>query len=481
MKILLVSSEVAPLAKTGGLADVAGSLPRALQQLGHDVRIMLPHYSRVIDRTAKLKPVGLNFTVPDAGKPADCTVFKTQIGKVTTWLLGNQGYFDREELYGTPTGDYPDNAERFGFFCRAVLQALPLLDFRPDVIHLNDWQTGLIPVLLKTEYADDPFHTSIGTLITIHNLGYQGLFPADTLTRLGLPKWLFNVNELEYWGDISLLKGGIVFSERVNTVSPTYAEEILQPRYGAGFDGILRSRGPAFSGILNGIDNTNWDPQTDPALPQPYSAGNLRGKSRCKIALQKELGLPVDAGALLIAMVTRLDIQKGIDLLELGWERLLQRPIQFVLLGSGRQEYMDRFAARAQLHPDQVAVRLKFDDGLARRIYAGSDLFLMPSHYEPCGLGQLIALRYGCVPLVRNTGGLTDTISDLDSGSAQANGFRFSAATADAMLATIDRALKVFTNRKAWLNLARNGMQGDFSWHRSALDYQTLYQQCRRA
>jgi ADP-glucose type glycogen/starch synthase len=481
LKILMVASEVAPLAKTGGLADVAGSLPQALGKLGHDVRIIMPHYPRIIPGSVKTRALDLNFSVPLGAGQRPCSVLQTQIGTVPTWLLHNPDFFDRDQLYGTPIGDYPDNAERFGFFCRAVLQALPLLEFCPDVIHLNDWQTGLIPILLRTEFADTPFFQQTGTLLTIHNLSYQGLFPTKTLEQLGLPNWLDHPDALEFWGQISYLKGGIQFSDQVNTVSPSYAREILQPQFGVGLDGVLSARGRAFSGILNGIDHDSWNPASDPALPAAYQAGNLRGKGICKKALQQELGLQQDPKAMLIAMVTRLDHQKGIDLLMQGWEDLLRRPIQFVLLGSGTQEYMDFFAARAQANPDRVAIRLDFDDALSRRIYAGSDLFLMPSHYEPCGLGQLIALRYGCVPLVRNTGGLADTITDLDSGSVKANGFRFSAATTAAMLATIDRTLKVFANRKRWLNLARSGMQADFSWQRSAIEYQTLYQQCPRA
>jgi len=316
LKILMVASEVAPLAKSGGLADVAGSLPQALARLGHEVRIIMPHYQRIIPASVKIKDLDISFSVPLGPEQWLCSISQTKIGKVPTWLLQNRNFFDRAQLYGTPTGDYPDNAERFGFFCRAVLQALPLLDFHPDVIHLNDWQTGLIPLLLNTEYADEPFYRNTGTLLTIHNLGYQGLFPATILERLGLPNWLNHPDALEYWGRISVLKGGVLFSDQVNTVSPTYAKEILQPQFGAGFDGILRSRGPEFSGILNGIDNHAWNPAADPALPYAFQPGNLRGKTLCKKALQKELGLRPDPKAMLIAMVTRLDQQKGIDLLK---------------------------------------------------------------------------------------------------------------------------------------------------------------------
>jgi len=478
MRILLVSSEVAPLAKTGGLADVAGSLPRALKQLGHDVRILMPGYRGIAARTEP-RATGIDLEVPLGSRSIGGRLLETGLEGLPVYLLECPAFFDREQLYGTPDGDYPDNAERFGFFCRAALAALPHLDFRPDVLHLHDWQTALIPVLLRSELAGERFYAGIGSLLTIHNLGYQGIFPAETLSGLRLSAELFHPDALEYWGKISFLKGGVVFADRVNTVSPTYAAEICTPELGLGFDGILRSRGGDFSGILNGLDPAQWNPAEDPHLPAGYRPGDLRGKTRCKALLQKELGLQSDPSAPLVAMVTRLDVQKGLDLVEAGWSDLLQRPVQFALLGSGERGLMDRFGERGRQTPQRVAVRLDFDDGLARRIYGGSDLFLMPSRYEPCGLGQLIALRYGCVPLVRRTGGLADTIQDVSRAPRQGNGFSFDAYLGEALLASLDRALLEFRQRRSWLELVRRGMQEDFSWTRAADDYLKLYQDCQ--
>jgi len=474
MKILLVASEVTPLAKTGGLADVAGSLPRALRRLGHDVRILMPAYGTIQSRES-LKATGVALEVPVGGRRLGGALLETRLDEVPVYLVEHHEFFGREQLYGTPDGDYADNPERFGYFCRAALDALPRLGFRPEVIHLHDWQTALIPVLLRGELAAEPFFAGTGTLLTIHNLGYQGIFDAGTLDRLGLnPR-----PELEFWGKISLLKGGVVCADRVNTVSPTYAREICTPELGVGFDGLLRSRGEAFSGILNGIDNTQWDPAGDSALPAGYRAADLRGKPQCKTRLQQELGLQRDPSAPIVAMVTRLDVQKGFDLIEAAWPTLLQRPLQFVLLGSGERELMSRFASRAGVDPRRVVVRLGFDDGLARRIYAGSDLFLMPSRYEPCGLGQLIALRYGCIPLVRNTGGLADTITDNDRAPRRGNGFTFDAYLDEALLASLDRALLEFRDRPRWRGLVRRAMQQDFSWNRSAQAYLDLYRNCQ--
>lgn len=473
MKILLVASEVTPLAKTGGLADVAGSLPRALRRLGHDVRILMPAYGSIAART-RLQPTGIDLGVAMGGARIGGSLLETSLDGVPVYLVEQREFFAREQLYGTPDGDYPDNAERFVYFCRAALAALPQLDFRPEVIHLHDWQTALVPVLLRQELAGDPFFAATGTLLTIHNLGYQGVFPNALLPRLGLRAG----PDLEFWGRFSLLKGGVVCADRVNTVSPSYAREICTPELGLGFDGLLRARGHRFSGILNGLDNAQWDPAADPQLPASFQAADLRGKARCKARLQKELGLRHDPTAPVVAMITRLDIQKGLDLVEAAWPDLLQRPLQFVLLGSGERELMNRFAARGAANPQRVAVRLDFDDGLARRIYAGSDLFLMPSRYEPCGLGQLIALRYGCIPLVRSTGGLADTIVDNDLDARRGNGYAFGAYLGEALLASLDRALLEFRDRPRWRTLVRRALQQDFSWERSAQDYLELYRLC---
>ena len=475
MKILLVAPEVAPLAKTGGLADVAGALPRELRRLGHDVRVILPYYRVTREKHFPLTATSWPVQAVVGGSLRRGLVRETLLDGVPIYLVEHDAYFDRPELYGTADGDYPDNAERFGFFCRAVLDFLRHGPFRPQVLHLNDWQTGLIPVLLRSELAADPFYAAIGTLLTIHNLGYQGLFPAATLTTLGLSAELFTIDGLEYYGQISLLKGGVLCADVLTTVSPTYCREVQRPELGHGFDGILRSRRRDLYGVLNGLDSEQWDPLTDAALPACYSADDLRGKPRCKRALQQELGLEIDPGRPLVAMVTRLDPQKGLDLVAAAWDKLLARPLQLVLLGSGERGLMERFAARGAASGGQAAVRLSFDDALARRIYAGSDLFLMPSRYEPCGLGQLIALRYGSAPLVRRTGGLADTVSDVDRDPRGGNGFSFGKLSETALLAALDRALAHFAERRGWLALVRRGMRADLSWGRSAQHYLELY------
>jgi ADP-glucose type glycogen/starch synthase len=474
MKILLVASEVAPYAKTGGLADVAGSLPKALRQLGHDVRIILPCYQTVEEKHS-LRKGRKSVEVPIDGQLHKGMLRQHTLDGVPVYFIENREYFHRDGLYGTAEGDYPDNAERFGFFCRAVLALLRRLDFRPDVLHLNDWQTGLIPVLLKTELKDDPFYRTIGTLMTIHNLGYQGLFLPEVLPLLGLPPQLGTPAGLEYFGKISFLKGGLIYSDLLNTVSPTYCREIQTPQMGHGFDGILAKRSKALHGILNGLDTRLWNPELDPALVRAYNESDLRGKAANKKALQAQLGLETDPSIPLVAMVTRLDTQKGLDLVEDAWERLLERPLQFVLIGSGEQIHTERFARLKDRYPGRVSINLDFDDTLSRRIYAGSDLFLMPSHYEPCGLGQLIALRYGSIPVVRKTGGLADTVIDPADDPRHANGFTFTEATADALLDALDRALALYGDRRNWLKLVKRGMSQDFSWRGSAEHYLELY------
>lgn len=475
MKILLLSSEVAPFAKTGGLADVAGALPKALRRLGHDVRIMLPYYREIAAKGFPAPSERKSVTVTIAGQDHRAGLRQGSLDGVPVYFVENREYFDREGLYGSDGRDYPDNAERFGFFNRAALQLLKRIDFRPEVIHVNDWQTGLVPVLLRTELQLDPFFAGIRTLMSIHNLGYQGLFPPPSLATLGLDPRLDSMEAMEYYGQISFLKGGIVFADAASTVSETYCREIQTPELGFGFDGILRHKGSRLFGVLNGLDPKQWDPTLNGAIPAPYDAVNLRGKAATKKQLQKELGLPLSASLPLLGMVTRLDSQKGLDLMEAVWPQLMARPLQLVLLGSGEQGYSARMAELGRRFPQQASINLFFDEGLARRIYAGSDLFLMPSRYEPCGLSQLIALRYGSVPLVRHTGGLADTITDIDADPRHGNGFSFGPATPEALLAALDRALARFAQRRTWLQLVRRGMTQDFSWNRAAEHYLDIY------
>jgi starch synthase len=475
MNILLTASEVAPFAKTGGLADVAGALPGELKRLGHDVRIFMPLYRSVRERNLTLCPRAdlPPIRVGDASRSG--RVWQGDLQGVPVYFLEQDAFFDRDGLYGTPRNDYPDNAERFGFFARALLTALPQIGFRPDVLHLNDWQTGLVPALLRSEWTGDSFYRDTATLTTIHNLGYQGLFPAEMVSSLHLDPGLFTMEGFEYYGQLSFLKSGLVFADLITTVSETYCAEIQTPPMGHGFDGILRSRTERLFGVLNGIDDKLWNPQHDVALPARYHAEDLAGKRENKRRLQTELGLKAGADVPLVGMVTRLASQKGLDLVEQAWEALLKRGVQVAILGSGDQDFMDRFAGLGAQSAGQAAVRLGFDDRLARLIYAGSDMFLMPSHYEPCGLGQLIALRYGSVPVVRKTGGLADTVFDPADNADRANGFTFSEVSASALLGAMDRALALYRDSEDWLRLVRSGMQGDFSWRRSALRYLELY------
>ncbi len=475
MKILFVTSEAAPFAKTGGLADVAGSLPLTLRRLGHDIRVILPSYQSIEEKGYSVRKGRKSVEVTIDGAAQKGLLRQSSIDGLPFFFIENRNYFNREGLYGTEEGDYPDNAQRFGFFCRAVLALLRRMDFRPDVLHLNDWQTGLIPVLLKTEFRDDPFYSSMGTLMTIHNLGYQGIFPPSALSSLGLSPTLMSVEGLEYFGDISFLKGGVLYSDLLSTVSETYCREIQTPEMGFGFDGLLSRRSRNLFGILNGLDDKLWDPGLDSALVSPYGASDLRGKNTNKKMLQKELGLQTSSGIPIVSMVTRLDTQKGLGLLEEAWEELMHRDLQMVILGTGQRKHMEFFAGMQDRFPGKVSINLAFDESLARRIYAGSDLFLMPSLYEPCGLGQLIALRYGALPLVRRTGGLADTVTDPEENSQNANGFSFKKASGAALIQALDRALVQFKDRRAWLKMVRRGMNQDFSWTRSAQRYLEIY------
>lgn len=476
MKILFVAPEVSPFAKTGGLADVAGSLPRALRQLGHDVRIIMPYYKCVEESRNPLRKGRKSVETIIDGEVRKGLLRQSSLDAVPVYMIENREFFGRDGLYGTADGDFPDNAQRFGFFCRATLEFLRRLDFRPDVLHLNDWQCGLIPVLLRSQYKNDPFFNSIATLITVHNLGYQGLFPPEVLPSLQLDPELFSVKGMEFFGKISYLKGGLLFADMINTVSPTYCREIQTPELGFGFDGILHSRQSHLHGILNGIDPKQWDPAMSRALPASYDASDIKGKATDKRALQKELGLKIAAETPIACMVTRLDTQKGLDLVEDAWEALMQRDLQFVLLGTGEPKHMEFFTRLQERYPERVAIRLTFDDPLAHRIYAGSDIFLMPSHYEPCGLGQLIALRFGTIPVVRRTGGLADTVVDPQDDVQNANGFLFDEASGAALVAALDRALALYPDTRAWRKLMRRGMTQDFSWTASAQKYLELYQ-----
>lgn len=469
LKILLAASEIVPFAKTGGLADVAGSLPKALRELGHDVRLAIPKYRLVTNNGIESKPVIDVLTVPLNGGTTVSIESSDAIERVTTYLVRHDPSFDRDGLYG-----HPDDALRFAIYQQAVLKMMSALDWRPDVFHGNDWQTALIPL-----YAglDSRFPESLPSLYTIHNLAYQGSFPSELVPELGLPWTTFTLDGLEYYGAINMMKAGIVYSDLVSTVSERYAQEIQTPEFGAGLEGVLAQRKDDLIGILNGIDGEEWDPATDGAIAERFDLDSRRRKAANRTALRAELGLTDDPRAPLIGIIGRLAAQKGFDLLAEVAPHALGLDTQLVVLGTGDKMYHDLFSALAKRHPDRMAVRLEFNDALARRIYAGSDMFLMPSRYEPCGLGQMISLRYGSIPIVRATGGLADTVTEFDPATRNGNGFSFDDYSGVALFAALARALMVYRNSRLWDRLIRNAMKCDFSWRVSAKKYVAAYRE----
>jgi starch synthase len=473
MRILMVASEALPFAKTGGLADVLGSLPRALQQLGHHVDVVIPRYRGI---TAG-RSIG-RVSVPLGTQVAAAEVVATTSDGVRTVFIDHPAYFDRDYLYGTGGHDYADNAERFAFLARAALE-WAATGPPYDVIHGHDWQAGLVPVLLRNAFVDHPWLGTAPAVFTIHNLAYQGIFDASWLPRLGLGWELMNVDALEFWGRISYLKGGIMFSRSITTVSPTYAREIQTPEFGFGFDGILRYRSADVVGILNGIDYDRWDPARDANLPMPYDASNLAGKALAKRAVLEAYRLPVDESALarpLVGMITRMVDQKGFDLLAALADDLPRLDASFVLLGSGERRYEDLWLGLSARYPDRVGARIGFDEGLAHLIEGGADLFLMPSRFEPSGLNQMYSLRYGTLPLVRATGGLADTVRNFNPATGEGNGFAFVEYSPQALLGTLRWALSIYQDRDVWRRMQRAGTTQDFSWAASARKYVKLYE-----
>jgi len=483
LKILYVASEVAPFAKTGGLADVASALPKALQDLGHDIRVMMPKYGCINDRKYVLREViRLREIHIDLGGQKLVGSVKSAFipdTKVQVYFLDYPPFFGRQELYTDPqTGkDWPDNAERFTLFCKGVLETLKLLHWQPHVIHCNDWHTGLIPVLLKTVYSHERLFAKTSTLFSIHNLAYQGVFPKAKFALTGLPDELFrSQGGVEFYGKFSFMKAGIVFADAIATVSERYAEEITSdPELGCGLQEELRARRDVLFGILNGIDDAVWNPKTDALIARNYSASDLKGKAENKQALVEELGLPYRPEVPVIGMISRLADQKGFDLLAEALPELMKRDMQFVLLGTGDPKYHRLFTSLAKRYPKKVSVNLRFDDRLAHQIEAGADMFLMPSRYEPCGLNQMYSLVYGTIPIVRATGGLADTIVDFDRAQGSGNGFVFTEYSAAALLRAVERALAVWADQKTWLRLVKSAMRSNFTWKNSATKYVKLY------
>jgi starch synthase len=472
LRILMAASEVTPFAKTGGLGDVLGALPVALQELGASIHVVMPAY-RTIDWAAAGAENDGVLEVWMGGTRRETSLRHARHRGVPVSFVVADEFFDRDHLYGGPGGDYPDNAERFAFFARAVLALATRLEPPPDVLHCHDWQTGLVPVFAHADGAVLPAPPR--TVLTVHNLGYQGLFPPAVWPLLGLDWSYFTPRNLEFYGLVNFLKGGLVHADALTTVSRRYAEEILEPEQGHGLDGVLRERRDAVIGILNGVDYTEWDPAHDRHLVARYDAEDLGGKARCKAGLQAELGLRVAPHTPLLGMVSRLADQKGFDILSAVLPELLRLDLQLVILGSGDARYESALAAEGRRAPDRLAVRIAFDEPAAHRIEGGADAFLMPSRYEPCGLNQMYSLRYGTVPVVRATGGLDDTISEFDPVSGRGNGFKFAPYTPEALLGAIRRALDVYHRPAAWRRAIANGMACDFSWRGPAARYLELY------
>lgn len=478
ISILFASSEVFPFAKTGGLGDVAGSLPKAVSGLGADIRVVMPNY-KTIPPQYKDKMEYLGYIFADLSwRHQYCGILKLVHDGVTYYFLDNEYYFGRNELYG----DF-DEAEQFTFFSKALIEMLPLIGFKPDIIHCNDWQTGIVSLLLNATYRNrDPWYNKIKTVFTIHNLRYQGIFPKEVLPDLINVDWQhFNPNGIEYHDCVNYMKAGLVYSDSISTVSPTYAQEIKSDFYGEGLKDILVKRTVDLYGILNGIDYDKNDPKTDKRIYTAYSADSIALKYENKKQLQAELGLPVKPEVPLIGIISRLTSQKGFDLIECVLEELLGLDLQLVLLGKGDEHYKQVFENAAYWHKDKVSANITFSDTLAQRIYAGSDMFLMPSLFEPCGLGQLFAFRYGSVPIVRETGGLNDTVLSYNDYSGAGNGFTFSNYNAHDMLNTIKRAADFYRYQKdVWRLIVERGMRADFSWDKSATEYMKMYQDTLR-
>jgi starch synthase len=483
VKLLFATSEAIPFAKTGGLADVCGTLPSELALLGHEVVVMLPAHRSVSKAGLPIEPTDFEFTVPIGAKRVPGRLLKSHLpnGQVPVYLVDQPEYFDRHELYTSGGVDHADNCERFVFFCRAVLEAVRLIPLATDVIHCHDWQTGLIPAYLKTEFAGIPPFDGISSVLTIHNLAYQGQFWHWDMLLTGLDWKYFNWHQMEFFGKLNLLKTGMVFADWLTTVSHRYAAEIQQPDQGCGLHGVLASRRNSLTGIINGADYSAWDPAVDRHLPTHYTPATVRsGKAACKAALQRELGLSESPHLPLAGFIGRLTEQKGLDLLlSLVTDWTGVRDVQWVILGTGEPKYHEALARLAARHAGRLAVRLSFDEGLAHRIEAGCDLFLMPSRFEPCGLNQLFSLKYGTLPLVRATGGLVDTVtplSDRTRAQGSATGFSFVESQPAALARCVEEALSVFANEaEMWHQMQMTGMHQDWSWAKSAREYSRLY------
>ena len=491
MKILLCSSEAIPFVKTGGLADVATSLSIALASAGHDVTLMLPCTPRLMppvqDRTFTLSDSGDKFSLSMNGKNVEGEFLTADLHgtNLNVVLVDQPYYFERPGLYLEGNRSYPDNCERFCFFSRAVIEYVRRMDSPPDIVHANDWQTGLVPILVSEQLRNEPGFENIATMFTIHNMNFQGRFWHWDMQLTGLDWEYFNWQALEYYGDINLLKAGILFAEKVTTVSPTYANEIQTEDFGCGLDAVLRERREDLSGILNGVDLDHWSPENDSYISTQYNIETFEiGKAACKVALQNEFNLPQRLEVPIVGMVSRMSEQKGFDLIRHAAGALLDSDVQYVFLGTGESEYEQFIEAFAKHNPEKVAAKIGFSEALAHQIEAGSDIFLMPSRFEPCGLNQMYSMVYGTLPVVHEVGGLADSVTDLNDetlANHTATGFTFTHYNADALSHTLHRAYETFDNKEIWNQMIQNGMRADWSWKRSAEQYVELYQQAQNS
>ncbi len=471
LKILMAASEASPYAKTGGLADVLGSLPSALIEQGADVRVIMPKYKTIPEKLCEEISYRCHIHVDLGWRHLYCGIEQAQYRGVTYYFIDNEYYFKRDGLYG-----YDDDCERFAFFCKAVLAAIPSLDFIPDVLHCHDWQAGMIPVLLEAQYRKMDLYRGIASVFTIHNLRYQGIYGIENFKEwFSLSDYYFTNDKLEFYNAASFMKGGLTYSHKLTTVSETYAQEIKSPFYGEHMEGLLNARSKDLYGIVNGIDYEEFNPKKDSLIAQTFSKSNLTGKAVNKASLQKELGLTVREDIPVIGLISRLVDQKGLDLIACVLEEILNEEVQLIILGTGDRKYEDLFKEASRSHPGKVSSNIRFDNGLAHKIYAASDLFLMPSLFEPCGLGQLISLRYGTLPIVRETGGLKDTVISYNEVTKEGNGFSFANYNAHDMLYTIKRAIEIYHKKTVRNRLIKAAMSCDFSWQSSAGKYLELY------
>jgi starch synthase len=474
LKILLVSTEVHPFAKTGGLADVSGALPPALKRLGHDIRVIMPKYPCTTKAGKGMH--ALKVKLNSLGSIG--TLFQSELAEnVPVYLIEQEEYYNREHIYGKPGSDYPDNVERFAYFCQAALEAAKKLDFKPDIIHCNDWHTGLIPLYLKT----DPWFSQTKTVFSIHNLGYQGNFPYSSLATTGLDESLFHEEGIEFYGQVSFMKGGLMFADTLATVSPAYSQEIQTSELGFGMEGILQKRSDDLHGILNGVDYGVWNPETDPLISVNYEPTSLSKKKQCREDLIQMFSLPLNKRTPILCMITRLSEQKGIDLIMDAKDALNELDVSLLILGTGETRYETFFQHWSKEKPDRIATALKFDEALGHRILAGSDMLLMPSRYEPCGLTQMYALKYGTIPVVQDIGGLKNSVQEFSVKTGKGVGFKFKIPSAKHFLKSLQKALSCYKQNKTWKKLMLNGMAKDNSWEYSAKQYARLYQKTLRS